>query len=242
MKKLAVIFCISTVSILILNTLSSCEKNQEDQQLKDQLLGTWKSTNSYYKSYTFYEDNTFIDTSFVLNDQSTLVPLDIISGKYFIKDAQLSFSDIALKYSQSINQYTDGYYFTYDPVYDIKVEGDNLTINQKDIFESISNSNSGILGKWRHDKLFAIYNTLLENKYSGGKLDGIYEFKSDLSVIWLFDSSFDKNIVIPGSSMATYELTDSQLSINQWSIYNITAAFTKNRMIWTYRDRTFVRK
>jgi len=240
MKKLAI--SISTIGILALNTLTSCEKNQEDQQFKNQLLGTWKSTNSYYKSYTFYEDNTFVDTSYVLNDESVLVPLDIISGKYSIKDGQLSFSDIALEYSQSINQSTTGYYFTYDPVYDINVEGDNLTINQKDIFESISNSNSGIVGKWRHDKLFAIYNTFLENKYSGGKLDGIYEFKSDLSVIWQFDSSFDKNIVIPGNSKTTYQLTDSQLSINQWSIYDITVAFTKNRMIWTYGDRTFQRK
>jgi hypothetical protein len=210
--------------------------------LKDQLLGTWKSTNSYYKSYTFNEDNTFIDTSFVLNDQSILVPLDIISGKYSIKDGQLTFSNIYLKYSKGIDQFTAGFSTTYDPVYNVNVDGDNLTINQKDIFESLSNSNSGIIGKWRHNKLIAVYNILLENKYSGGTLNGIYDFRSDLSVNWQFDSSFETNIVDPGNSTTTYQLTDSQLNINRWSIYNVTVAFAKNKMTWTYGNRTFQRR
>lgn len=241
MKRQAQIFHILTISALILNLLTGCENNEEDQQLKDQLLGTWKSTNSYYKSYTFKEDNTFIDTSFVLNDKSVLVPLDIIAGKYSIKDGLLTFYDIYLKSSKSIEQYTASYSFHYDPVYTINVQEDNLTINQKDIFESLSNSNSGIVGKWSHNRLFVVYSIFLENKYSGGTVNGIYDFKSDMSVNWQYNSPFDSNIIDSGNSTTTYQLTDSQLNINGWNIYNVTVSYTKNTMTWIYGNRTFQR-
>jgi len=87
-----------------------------------------------------------------------------------------------------------------------------------------------------------VYSIFLENKYSGGKLNGIYDFKSDMSVSWQFDSSFDNNIVDQGNSLTTYQLTDSQLNINNWSIYNVTVSFTKDKMIWTYGNRTFQRR
>jgi len=66
--------------LVMLIILVSCEK--DDLLLRDQIIGTWKSTNSYYKSYTFNKDNTFIDTAFYLptDDPFYFEVYEIISG------------------------------------------------------------------------------------------------------------------------------------------------------------------
>jgi len=233
-----------TSIMLLLVIFASCEKNEEDQLLKDQLVGTWKSTNSYYKSYTFNEDNTFIDTAYYLYSDNPFdfKVLAIISGDYMVENGQLNFSNIHLVYFEGQNnEYTQEYSTTYDPFYIVSSDEDILVLTQKDVFESVNKTNSGIIGKWTHDKLVAAYNKNLENKFTGGILHGVYDFKPDLSVNWQYETSYD-DIVNNGNSTTTYDLTNSKLSINQWGLYDLNVSFTKNKMIWIYGDRTFQRK
>jgi hypothetical protein len=230
--------------LIILILLVSCEKNEEDKLLKDQLIGTWKSTNSYYKSYTFNKDNTFIDTTYYLYSDNPFdfKVLEIIAGDYLVVNGQITFSNIQLSYfNGQENENNLGHSTTYDPNYNLSFEGDILVLNQKDVFEAINKTNSSILGKWSHDKLVAVYDKNLTNKSTGGTVHGIYDFKSDLSVDWQYETSYD-NIVDSGNLTTVYDLTDSKLSINQWGLYNLTVSFAKNKMIWIYADRTFQRK
>lgn len=230
--------------LIVLLVLISCQKNEDDQLFKDQLIGTWKSTNSYYKSYTFNEDNTFIDTAYYLYSDNPFdfKVLSVISGNYQVDNGQLNFSNIQLIYFNGLeNEYNLGQSTTYDPNYTIAFDGDILVLTQKDIFESINKLNSGIIGKWSHDKLVAVYDKSLVNKSTGGTVHGIYDFMPDLSLKWQYETSYD-NIVDTGNLTTVYDLTDSKLSINQWGLYNLTVSFAKNKMIWIYGDRTFQRK
>lgn len=244
MKSLLSISLKASSIIILVIIIASCEKNEEDQFLKNQIVGTWESTNSYYKSYTFNVNNTFIDTAYYLYSDNPFdfKVLEIISGDYLIKDGQLTFSNIRLEYyNGQESEYSQGSSTTYDPLYNVSFYNDNLILNQKDIFESINKSNSGIIGEWSHDKLVAVCDKNIENKYTGGSLHGIYDFRSDLSVNWQYETKYD-NITKTGSASTTYNISDSQLSINQWGLYNLNFSFTNNKMIWLYSDRTFKRK
>jgi hypothetical protein len=244
MKKLYPISVKIFVIVLIHAILSSCEKNRDNQILKDLLIGTWNSTNSYYKSYTFQENNSFIDTTYELKSDN---PFDfkvseIIAGDYSINDRKLIFSNIHFLYFDGQNdENIDEYSTTYDPVYKISINNDILVLNQEDDFKSINNSNSGITGKWSHTKLAAVYDKNIENKFTGGSVIGIYDFKTDLSVNWQYETEYN-NITQTGNDSTTYNLSDSQLTINKWGLYDINISFTNNEMIWIYNDRTFKRK
>ena len=238
-RKLNVCFLLIALMMIV-----ACQKNEDDQLLKDQLIGTWKSTNSSYKSYTFNEDNTFIDTAFYLYSDNPFAfrVLEVISGDYQVDNGHLSFSNIQLIFYNGLEyEYSLGSSTTYDPDFIISFDGDILVLTQEDIFESVNKSNSGIVGKWSHDKLVAVYDKRLENKSFGGTVHGIYDFLPDLNVKWQYETSYD-NVPYTYNSTAVYNMTDSKLSINQWSLYNLNVSFTKNKMIWTYSDKLFQRK
>jgi len=223
--------------------MASCEKNDESQALKDQLVGTWKSTNSYYKSYTFKDNNTFIDTAFTLTpDNITFKVREIISGNYLIKDGQLTFSNIQLDYFEGQeSENIKGSSTMYDPVYNISFKNDILVLNQMDIFELASSSNSGIIGKWNHNKLVAAYDKTFTDKSTGGTVNGIYDFKSDQSVTWQYETLYD-DFTYTGSSSATYNVFNDNLTINDWGLYDLSISFSKNKMVWLYSDLTFERR
>jgi len=221
----------------------SCEKNDEDLSLKDQITGTWKSTDSYYKSYTFNKDNTFIDTTFYLpsSNPSYFEVSEVISGYYTIENGQLNFSDIRLEYfkgqdSENLLKYSS----TYAPVYEISFNGETLVLTQKDIFEPVNKTTSGIVGKWINDKLVAVYNENTENKFTGGTLHGLYDFKENLSLNWQYEMSYDSG-TDTGNSSTSYIFNNPILTIDQWGLHELTVSFSKNRMIWVYNDRTFKR-
>lgn len=229
--------------IILVVIMASCEKNDESQALKDQLVGTWKSTNSYYKSYTFKDNNSFIDTAFTLTpDNITFKVREIISGNYLIKDGQLTFSNIQLDYFEGQeSENIKGSATMYDPVYNISFKNDILVLNQMDVFELASSSNSGIIGKWNHNKLIAAYDNTIPNKSTGGTVNGIYEFKSDQSVTWQYETLYD-DFTYTGSSSATYNVSNGNLTINDWSLYDLNVSFQKNQMIWRYPELTFERR
>lgn len=228
--------------IILLFITASCEKSDDSQDFKDQIVGTWKSTNSYFKSYTFKENNTFIDTAFILKDNLIdFKVFEIVSGNYIIKDGQLTLSNIQLDYFDGQeSEYVGGSSTTYDAVYNISFKNDVLILNQIDVFELVSLSNSGIIGKWNHNKLIAVYDKNIANKSTGGTLYGIYDFKSDQSVTWQYETLYE-NISNTAKSSASYNVSDAHLSINEWGLYNLNISFSKNKMVWLYPDRTFER-
>lgn len=232
------------IILVLLSALYSCEKNDDDQFIKDQIIGNWKSTNSYYKSYTFKENSTFIDTTFYLFSENPSIyrVKEIIAGDFKINNGQLSFSNIRLVYFNGQgNVNLLGYSTTYDPLYDISFDNDILVLNQKDIFNPLDKSTSSIIGKWKHDKLVAVYDKNLSNKFTGGYVYGIYDFKSDLTVNWQYETKYE-NIINTSSTSTTYDFADSRLNINQWGLYNLTISINKDKMIWLYSDRTFQKK
>lgn len=228
-------------TLFLLVPLVSCEKSDNDQLLKEELIGTWRSTNSYYKSYSFFDDNTFIDTSFYLNSNNPkgFEVLEIISGDYTIHDRLLMFSNISLVYEKSQGELA-GVTRTYDNRYLVSFNADILVLNQKDTFTPLNNDRSGIVGRWAHNKLFAVLDNSTDKIFTGDQLKGTYEFKSDLTVTWKYIYYYN-NIENTGGSTATYELENSNLTINNWSLYNLSVSFTKGEMVWIYGDRTFSR-
>jgi hypothetical protein len=229
----------ATLSLLVL--LSSCEKDDGNASLKDQLIGTWRSTNSYYKSYTFFEDSTFIDTSFYMESPALFRVLEVISGDYSINNECLVFSNVHMLYFDGLeDEYVLGSGTTYDPVYNVSFRGDVLVLNQQDDFKPVRANNNGIIGKWSYDKLVAVYDKKLEIRCAGGTLYGIYDFDPDLNVYWQYEISY-AGIVETSSSSTTYILNDSKLTVNQWGLYNINVSFKRDHMVWLYPDRTFER-
>jgi hypothetical protein len=229
--------------IILLFITASCEKSDDSQDLKDQIVGTWKSTNSYYKSYTFNDNNTFIDTTFRLKSDNPLefYVFEIISGNYLIRDGQLTFSSIQLDYFDGQeSEYVGGFSTTYDAVYNISFVNDILVLNQVDVFELVSLLNSGIIGTWNHNKLIAVYDKNLTNKFTGGTLHGIYDFKSDQSVTWQYETLYE-NITNTSKSSASYSVSGAHLTVNDWGLYDLNISFSKNKMVWLYPDRTFER-
>jgi len=229
--------------IILLFILASCERSDDSEDLKDQIVGTWKSTNSYYKSYTFYNNDTFIDTAFILNSYNPFEykVFDIISGEYHIKNGQLTFSNIKLDYFYGQeSEYVLSSWRMYDAVYNISFKNDILVLNQEDVFELVSLSNSGIIGKWNHNKLLAVNDKNLANKSPHGTVIGIYDFKSDLSVTWQYETLYE-NIKNTSNSSTSYNVSGTLLTVNEWGIYDMNISFSKNKMVWLYPDRTFER-
>jgi hypothetical protein len=221
--------------------MASCEKSDDSQDLKDQIVGTWKSTNSYFKSYTFNDNNTFIDTTFTLKSDNLLElkVFEIISGSYLINDGQLTFSNIQLDYFDGQDsEYVGGTSTMYDAIYNISFVNDILVLKQVDVFELVSLVNSGIIGKWNHNKLIAVYDKNIVNKSTGGTLYGIYDFKSDLSATWQYETRY-KNFTDTSKSSASYNVSGTYLTINDWGLYDLNISFSKNKMVWLYPDRTF---
>jgi hypothetical protein len=167
---------------------------------------------------------------------------EIITGDYLISDGQLTFSNIRLKYVKGQeSEYFAGYSTTYDAVYKVSFENDILILNQTDVFELVSLSHSGIIGKWNHNKLIAVYDSRIDNKFTGGSIYGIYDFKSDLNVDWQYKTNYD-NTINTGGYSTSYNLAEKRLTINDWGVYDMNITFSKNRMVWIYNDRTFERK
>lgn len=241
MKTLLSIWFKATGVIALMLAICSCEKNDGDQDLKNQLLGTWKSTNSFYRSYTFNENNTFIDTAFFLSSTNPQIyePMNVISGDYLIKNGQLIFSDIKLDYFHGMeNEYVFRYLTTYDSLYNISIKDGYLNLRQKDVFEQVNNSNSGIVGEWSHNKLVAVYDKSNEDRQLGGTLYGLYDFKEDLSVNWQYEENYG-NMTETGNWSTIYELSGSKLTISYWGLYNLEISFGTGKMVWLYEDRTF---
>jgi hypothetical protein len=232
-------FCHRYIYLLVLLSVISCEQNDDDQILKEQIIGTWRSTNYWYRSYTFNQDNTFIDTLFEMHN-NTYTVREIISGNYKIENGELIFPSIQMSYVKGQeNQYTVGFSDTYNPEFIISFQGDVLALKQKDVFELVSDQHSGIIGKWNHDKLVAVYNKNLQNVFTGGIVKGVYDFKSDLTVDWQYQIIYDNISENISHWKVKYDFIDPQLNIIDWSLYNVSVSFTKNKMIWLYNDLTF---
>jgi hypothetical protein len=247
MKNLTYSRLILYLFSFVLIILFSCEKDDKnsaaDALIKSQLIGTWNSTNYYHKTMVFNQDNTFIDTTFdIYGDKPNEFQVgEVIRGNYTVEDNQLKVIDTKLAYfkgqESSLNM---GFTTSYEPLYNLILDGDNLTIEPKVLLTSIGKSNSTIIGKWSTQKVIAVYDNNLNNKYTGGIMKVTWEFKADLSAICSYDYIYD-NIIKSYNESLHYEFNDPDFSIKEYG-FNAKAYFTNNQMIWTYYASTYKRK
>ncbi len=163
--------------------LFSCEKNEDDLStdslLKNELVGSWYISDS--KTISFNENNTFIDTTFaIFNDRPGEYQIhDIIAGNYSIENGQLNFSNIELLYCKAQeNESVGSLYIVVEPICNINIDNNSLEIEANTIFSAVENSTSNIFGEWSFEVLIAVYDKNLENKFTGGTRDVLYNFES----------------------------------------------------------------
>lgn len=231
----------------VLIVISSCEKDIKDSEadalITSKLIGTWNSTNYYHKTMVFNEDNTFIDTTFnIFGDKPNVFQIsEVIKGNFKVEDNQLKVTDIKLVYfkgqESSVNA---GFTTSYEPLYSLILDDDNLSIEPKVLLTFIGKSNSNIIGKWSTQKLIAVYDNSLINKYTGGIMKVTWEFKADLSAACSYDYIYD-NITKSHYESLHYEFNDPDFNIKEYG-FNAKAYFNNNQMTWTYYASTYIRK
>jgi hypothetical protein len=224
----------------------SCEKNDkisaEDAMIKSQLIGTWNSTNYYHKTMVFNQDNTFSDTTFdIYGDKPNEFQIgEVIKGTYKVEDRQLKVINIKLAYFKGQESPLNGGFTTsYEPLYNLIIDGDNLTIEPKVLLISIGKSDYNIIGKWSTKKVIAVYDNTLNNKFTGGIMMATWDFKADLSATYSYDYIYD-NIIKTQNESIHYEFNDPDLYIKEYG-FNAKASFINNQMIWTYYASTYIR-
>lgn len=238
-SKLTACFFLAIIIVLV-----SCQKEDcispEDILLRNKIIGTWESTDYYYKKICFKNDNTFIDSSlFIYSARPGQIQIDeVITGNYSVRDAQLFLSGIKMAFSKTqFSPTVEIYKSVYEPLYNLTLEGENLIIEPKVHLVSNLKSNSNIVGSWSSDKLIAVYDRTLPNKFTEGLIKYIYNFESDLHVDCL-QKVYYKNNVESKTETADYIFSNSKLSIYHWGFYaNVT--FTKNEMFWTFQARNY---
>ena len=153
------------ISVFLI-TLSCTEKgvvDPPDQQLKNSIIGTWKTVNEKYLPYSicFYPDGTFIDTnvynagSYNFSSEEDLSGMTIRKGKYTIANNILSFNDFYIeKYIKgSLNP--RGYYSI-----DYEIVLENNTLERKPLYRlKPEGSVTGIYGSWRMDGWYCEYDS-----------------------------------------------------------------------------------
>jgi hypothetical protein len=247
MKNLTSTLTIVCLFSFVLIVLSSCEKDNKnsaaDALIKSQLIGTWNSTNYYHKTMVFKQDNTFIDTTFdIYGDKPNEFQVgEIIKGNYKVEDNQLKVTDIKLVYFKGQESSLSlGFTTSYEPLSDLILDGDNLNVEPKVLLTAIGKSNTNIIGKWSTQKVIAVYDNNLNNKYTGGIMKVTWEFKADLTATCNYDYIYD-NITKSFNESLHYEFNDPDFSIKEYG-FNAKAYITNNQMIWTYYASTYKRK
>jgi hypothetical protein len=244
MKKLLFsILSVYTVLVLLI-FLVSCQKDDsispEDILIKNQLIGTWTFVNTNFGSISFYEDNTFIDSTYsVFSGNPSVYQIEnVLKGQYLVDNGQLKYSNVKLIYCKGQENTTlQQYITTYEPLNSVSFEGDYLVIKPKVLLVPTGKSNSGIIGKWSSDKEIGVYNKNMSVHYTGGTITFDYEFKTDLSLTVKSNTIYD-NIKSSDSQTLTYEYNSPTLNIKQWGYY-FNVAFEGKQMFWTYGSKTY---
>jgi hypothetical protein len=245
MKKITYSRLIVCSICVLLGSFLSCEKDDsmspEDRLIKNQLIGTWTFTNTNFGSITFYDDNTFIDSTYsIFGDKPLEFQInEVLKGQYLVNNGQLKYSNVKLIYVKGgqSNSTLQRSISTYEPLNTVSFEGSNLVIKPLVLLVPSGKSNSNIIGKWSSDKVVGVYDKTLNNQYTGGTMTYNYEFKSDLSLVVNTNTVYD-NIKSSDSQNLTYVFNSPTLNIKEWGYY-FTVSFEGNQMFWTYGSKTY---
>lgn len=227
---------------IILLFFSSCQKDKTENLFKSQLVGTWNSTNYNHTTMVFKQDNTFVDSTYYIFSNPDAFQLGmVLTGNYVVDNDQLRLSNTRLLYFYGQDTQTNsGFSTSYEPLYNITFDGNILTLEPKVQLTLISGSNSKVVGKWNTEKLVAVYDNNLSNKFTGGIMKAVWEFKSDLTSTYNYDFIYD-NITKSFNENINYEFNDPELFLKEYG-FTVNVTFKKNQMIWTYYGKTYERK
>ena len=136
--------------------LFSCSTDPTDDQnpLYNKLVGTWDRYNYYpnqdfnYGNLTFRSNNTFTDSIHRQNYETSTTALNrIVSGKYYLEDDIIIFSEFEFVYFDTNSNIS---IVTYNPK-NVKinfVENDILRLDFAQIFEKKTGTSDNIIGEW----------------------------------------------------------------------------------------------
>lgn len=171
-----------TFLVAIILTAFSCSDdssvNPIDEQLKKNIIGTWKNNNNY--KIIFYNNNTFIDTVVEIHPLGDTV-IVVRSGKYNITNSILIYSEFSIDTLISREPYLFGYYY-YDAPYEIQINERTLYRKYVQIFENIGNHKSEIWDKWETKRWFAQYSNYKNDETYYGDYTTTYDFIRDSSI------------------------------------------------------------
>ena len=242
MKNTAIVLSISLLIIAFIS-LVSCKKDEkcscEDKILQVQLTGTWKSVDYTNKIISFRSDSTFTDSLFYVFSDSPGGPLlgEVISGSYFVRNGQIEYNNLKMVYTRYRDLGYPQHFFSYESLNDLQVNGDYLVLSPKTKLIASEKKNSSIQGKWYSNNLVAVYDQRLNQSFTGGIGNSIFEFTPDLQVNWKYEINYD-TIHASSEQSTNYEFNNSILDLHQWG-FIVNVSFSKGEMFWVYYNQTF---
>ncbi len=235
MKK--IFFCI----LLSLFITLACQKNfdsitsppEEDIALLKKISGTWSTSNSSY-NITYYSNNTFIDSSFLISqDSSQSSKLKMIKkGNFKIENRIITQSDVHIPYIDT------SVYNSLSIVprnHEIEIISDYMLILKSvDVLKSESSNNNDIWGnwsiiKWTYHRAYIPVLTIYE-----GHQKYFYSFNPDSS---LFEYRIEYLENSPWSaSNYKFEFNYDNLFLDLIGLaeFNIDVQFKNGDMYWYY--------
>lgn len=235
MKSLKPFFARLFMFLGILTLAYSCEKNDEgpsdNEILKNQLVGTWNIPN--YRTICFNEQNEFIDTSFARFNDILKVHY-ILKGNYKIENEQLRLSDTKLLYA--IGQDMDnivGFSTTSQPLNNIEIQNDKLTMEGVTILTTNSNKVTGLQGTWNTESLFSAYVRDSSVTHFGGIRTEVYSFREGSDTIdYNFNYGDSPGLLYIKDGEVGYSYENNILSMDKW-LHRSTVSFSEDKMYWT---------
>jgi hypothetical protein len=231
------------LSILFFILLTSCEKDNlltEDELLKHELVGSWKGMNNS-TTYTFFENNSYVDSLFIGQENETLGY--VINGKYKIENGYLLFDEVVLTYhidKQDLS-ITASLVLMY-PQLKLQIIQDELTFIQTMIFTSNqSNHVNELNGKWSSDMIISAYDSEQNPDFVDGTLLKEIDFLSDPNYCNIKNTYYyGTKEYIDSWDSVKYDYSLSYLVFAEFG-ESYFLSFESNKMIWEGEIRTYDR-
>ena|ERR1039458_1809959 len=226
------------VPIICLLLAVGCSKNDNpvignnDDLLKSQLLGTWKS-GLYTKQ--FNQDNTFIDSisNYYGESPSTMVLDFVARGQYSITDSIIYYSNCQLVFADSTHwaqtEVGKGELFY---AAKLNITNNILHLTSTEPFTQTSGLQSELKGVWISHLWFVGIERSPIATMRQGTVSTTYTFNTDSSKYQFvqtdsFDSPYYQN-------SGSYSFTYAPPFLNTVNNTNILVEFSRGSMLWTY--------
>lgn len=149
MKRL---FSFTTFILIITALFYSCEKDNQDNDLLNDLTGTWRYE---IGSITFNNNGEYIDSMFGVYYTDSL--MSVIEGNYNLKDDYIELHDLKYTYRADLSG-TLSKHFLF-PDYKFQIVDKILSMTQTGVFEPLGHNGNTINGLWESHRLIVVHDT-----------------------------------------------------------------------------------